>query len=230
MPVSVWQTVLNNFHTPLVRSPADRTKVVTMAALLKFAGFETFKSLTFSKLSNSFSSFRSWKSPTASSSAEHKAAARCICPIDNSSTFQLGFFFPAGGSGFLLGEMIARYSSCDDMSEGWVREGMGFELGPRVVPFQQTEIWGGGFYMGGDIFWKNVPVGVKEVKEGPFVGEETAMLFLEVETVVEVVEVVVKVMVEMGEVTVFERRGLPQDEFFPGTFFSCPFLPVPSPL
>ena len=28
---------------------------------------------------------------------------------------------------------------------------MGFEQGPRVVPFQQTEIWGGGFYMGGDI-------------------------------------------------------------------------------
>ena len=31
---------------------------------------------------------------------------------------------------------------------------MGFELGPRVVPFQQTEIWGGGFCMGGDIFLK----------------------------------------------------------------------------
>ena len=29
MPVSVWQTVFRNFHTPLVRSPADRTKVVT---------------------------------------------------------------------------------------------------------------------------------------------------------------------------------------------------------
>ena len=98
---------------------------------------------------------------------------------------------------------------------------MGFELGPRAVPFQQTEIWGGGFYMGGDIFGKNVPVGVKEVKEGPFVGEETAMLFLEV---VEVVEVVLTVMVEMGEVTVVERRGLPQDEFFPGTFS---LLPLP---
>ena len=23
---------------------------------------------------------------------------------------------------------------------------MGFGLGPRVVPFRQTEIWGGGFY------------------------------------------------------------------------------------
>ena len=29
---------------------------------------------------------------------------------------------------------------------------MGFELGSRVVPFQQTEIWGRGFYMGGGIF------------------------------------------------------------------------------
>ena len=118
MPVSVWQTVFRNFHTPLVRSPADRTKVVTMAALRKFAGFLTFSSFTFSKLSNGFSAFRSWKSPTASSSAEHRAAAYCICPIDSSSSCQLGFFFPAGGSGFLLGEMMAGNSSCDDMSEG----------------------------------------------------------------------------------------------------------------
>ena len=92
--------------------------MVTMAALLKFAGFDTFRFLTFSKLSNGFSAFRSWKSPTASSSTEHKAAACCICPIDSSPSFQLGFFFPAGGSGFLLGEMIAGNSSCDDMSEG----------------------------------------------------------------------------------------------------------------
>ena len=78
---------------------------------------------------------------------------------------------------------------------------------------------------------------MKEVNEGPFVGEETLMLFLEVETVV---EVVVKVMVKMGEVTVFERRGLPQDGFFPGTFSllplpHCPFsslnlLTFPYPL
>ena len=50
------------------------------------------------------------------------------------------------------------------------------------------------------------------------------MLFLEVETVLEVVKVVVMVMVEMGEVTVVERRGLPQGEFFPGTFS---LLPLP---
>ena len=62
------------------------------------------------------------------------------------------------------------------------------------------------------------------MKEGPFVGEETVKLFLEVETVGEVVEVVVKVLVEMGEVTVVERRGLPQVGFFPGTFS---LLPLP---
>ena len=60
---------------------------------------------------------------------------------------------------------------------------------------------------------------MKEVKEGPFVGKDSVLLFLGVETVVEVVEVVVKVMVGMGEVDVFERRGLPQDEFFLSTFF-----------
>ncbi len=67
---------------------------------------------------------------------------------------------------------------------------------------------------------------MKEVKEDPFVGEETVVIFLEGE---KVVEVVVKVMVEMEEVAVvvvvFERRGLSQDEIFRGTF-----LVVPSPL
>ena len=62
------------------------------------------------------------------------------------------------------------------------------------------------------------------MKESPFVGEETVKLFLEVETVVEVVEVVVKVLVEMVEVTVVERRGLPQVGIFPGTFS---LLPLP---
>ena len=41
--------------------------------------------------------------------------------------------------------------------------------------------------MGGGIFLGNVPVGVKEVEEGPFVGEETVVIFLEGEKVVEVV-------------------------------------------
>ena len=49
---------------------------------------------------------------------------------------------------------------------------MGFGLGPRVVPFQQTEIWGGGFCRGGNVFSRKVLV---EVKGGPFVGEEMAM-------------------------------------------------------
>ena len=43
---------------------------------------------------------------------------------------------------------------------------------------------------------------------------------------VEVVEVVVKVMVEMGEVTVVERRSLPQDGFFPDTFSLLPLFPL----
>ena len=116
------------------------------------------------------------------------------------------------------------------MSAGLSEGRDGVELCPRVVPFQQTEIWGVGFCMGGDIFGRDVPAGVKEVKEGPFVGEETVMLFLEVETVV---EVVVKVMVEMGEVTVVERRGLPQDGFFLGIFSllplpHCPFSSLDS--
>ena len=40
----------------------------------------------------------------------------------------------------------------------------------------------------------------------------------------------VKVLVEMGEVFVVERRGLPRVGFFRGTFFGCPFPTVPSPL
>ena len=72
----------------------------------------------FSRLSSGFSAFRSWKSATASSSTEHKAAARCICSIESSSSGRFGFFFPAGGSGFLLGEGIAGNKSWDKNSEG----------------------------------------------------------------------------------------------------------------
>ena len=115
MPVSVWQTVLKNFHTPLVWSPADRTKVVTMAALLKFTGLETFKFFILSRLSSGFSAFRSWKSPTASSSTEHKAAACCICMIVSSCSPSCRFIFLlAGGSSFCL----AGKSSWDTIDEG----------------------------------------------------------------------------------------------------------------
>ena len=55
-PVSVWRTVSKNFHTPLVRSPAERMEVVTMAALLKFSRLFTFFP-TFSSCSNGFSIF-----------------------------------------------------------------------------------------------------------------------------------------------------------------------------
>ena len=88
MLLSVWQTVLRNFHTPLVRSPADRTKVVTTAALRKFARLETFKSFILSRLSIGFSAFRSWKSPTASSSTEHK-------PLPAGSVWLWMFHLPA---------------------------------------------------------------------------------------------------------------------------------------
>ena len=87
-----------------------------MAALLKFVGFETLRFWIFSKLANGFSAFRSWKSPTASSSAEHKAEARCICPIVSSLSWY--FFFSAGGLVFLFGEMMARNSSCEEKSVG----------------------------------------------------------------------------------------------------------------
>ena len=68
-------------------------------------------------------------------------------------------------------------------------------------------------------FEKKVHVGVKE---GPFVGEEIVMLFLEVGMLVRVVEVVVKVLVAM-----VDRRGLPQDAFFLGTFSLLPPLHCP---
>ena len=87
--------------------------MVTMAALLKFAGFETFSSLIFSKEANGFSAFRSWKSSTASSSAEHKAAARCICPIVSSC---LCFFFSIGI--FLFGETMAGNNSWEEKTVG----------------------------------------------------------------------------------------------------------------
>ena len=77
-----------------------------------------FMLLIFSRFSSGFSAFRSWKSPTASSSTEHKSAARCICPIDKSSSRRFGFFFPAGGSVFILGGLIAGNSSWLDISEG----------------------------------------------------------------------------------------------------------------
>ena len=86
---------------PLVRSPADRTKVVTMAALLKFAGFETFKFFILSRLSSVFSAFRSWKSPTASGSTEHKAlpAGSVVCLVHPPADW---FFYWQEGHVFVL--------------------------------------------------------------------------------------------------------------------------------
>ena len=73
---------------------------------------------------------------------------------------------------------------------------------------------------------------VREVKEGPFVGEETVVIFLEGGKVVEVV-LKVMVMVEMEGVTVvvvvFGRKGLPRAGFFRAHFFRGPFPTVPPP-
>ena len=73
---------------------------------------------------------------------------------------------------------------------------------------------------------------VREVQEGPFVGGETVVIFLEGGKVVEVV-LKAMVMVEMEGVTVvvvvLGRKGLPRAGVFPGTFFCGPFPTVPPP-
>ena len=78
--------------------------MVTMGALLKLTGLETFMSSTFSRSSSGFKAFRSWKSATVSGSTEHRAVAFLIC-----SNLRSGFldfasrrlgFRGAGGSDF----------------------------------------------------------------------------------------------------------------------------------
>ena len=158
----------------------------------------------FSKLSSGFSTFQSWKSPTASSSTEHRAAAGCICSIDSSSSCRFGFFFPVGGSVFLFGEMIAGNSSCDDLSDG-LSEGRG-GVRARLEGCALSADWdlGRGILYGRQYFCNT------GVKEGPFVGEETAIIFLEVEKVVEVVEVVVKIIQDLNKSTTRRHWKRPQ--------------------
>ena len=45
---------------------------------------------------------------------------------------------------------MAGNNSCEEKSVGLSEGRTEFGLGPRVVPFRQIEIWGGGFYRGGD--------------------------------------------------------------------------------
>ena len=78
-PTSVWRTVSKNFHTPLVRSPAVRMKVVTMAALVKFKGLHIPFFRIFSRSSSGFNNLRSWKSVTESSPTVQKATAFLYC-------------------------------------------------------------------------------------------------------------------------------------------------------
>ena len=81
MPVSVWMTVFRNFRTPLVRLPADRTKVVAIAALLKLTGLQVLFWLILSKSSSGFSDFRTWLSATDSGLTVHRAAAFLHCSL-----------------------------------------------------------------------------------------------------------------------------------------------------
>ena len=74
-PASVCRAVSKNCHTPLVRSPAERMKVVPMAALLKFNGLLIFFLSTFSRCISCFSIFWSWWSLTESCSIEHNSVA-----------------------------------------------------------------------------------------------------------------------------------------------------------
>ena len=78
-PTSVWRTVSKNCHTPLVRSPAARMKVVTMVALLKLSGLQILFWWTFSKFSSGFRNFRSWQSATDSNPTVQKATAFLYC-------------------------------------------------------------------------------------------------------------------------------------------------------
>ena len=71
--VSVRQTVSRNFHAPMdVGGHHGCTPKVNRIR----NSFVVY----FSRSSSSFSAFRSWKSPTASSSTEHRAAAFLIWP------------------------------------------------------------------------------------------------------------------------------------------------------
>ena len=79
-PASSWLASSKNFYTPWVRLPTERTKVVTMGALLKFNGLATFFFLILSSSSSGFSAFRIWKSLIASGSTAHRAAAFSKAP------------------------------------------------------------------------------------------------------------------------------------------------------
>ena len=99
--------------------------MVTMGALRKFTGFATFCPLIFSRLSSGFSAFRSWKSPTASGSTEHKAAAFLICSSVQSCFFspcRLDFFRAGGFFGVLGDTGEAGNNSYEENEEG-LREG-----------------------------------------------------------------------------------------------------------
>ena len=72
---------------------------------------------------------------------------------------------------------------------------------------------------------------VREVKEGPFVGEVTVVIYLEGEKSVEVVLTLMVAMEEVAVVVVlFGGRACFGLGFFWAQFFCGPFPTVPSPL
>ena len=83
----------------------------------EICGIRNIDFFILSRFISGFSAFRSWKSPTASSSTEYKAAACWTCWIVSPPSCRFFFFFwPAGGSYFCF--CVAGRSSWDDMAEG----------------------------------------------------------------------------------------------------------------
>ena len=179
-----------------------------MGALLKFTRFDTFNFIIFSKLSSGFSTFQSWKSPTASSSTEHKAVAFLICSMFKSLFFSSyrPCFVRAGGSFGALGE--AGNSSGEENEEGLRERGMRCEQDLLFGFFRLMWSWEGDLvrtalfgeeFLGKSLFWwGQVFVGARD---RPFVGEVVKVVKLVEGEVVE--EVLVEVEVEV------ERKGLP---------------------
>ena len=60
-----------------------------MGAPLKLSGLHVFFFCTFSKSSSGFSAFRSWKSPIASGSTEHRVIAFLVCSLFMSGDLDL---------------------------------------------------------------------------------------------------------------------------------------------
>ena len=197
---------------------------------LKIDWIGNFLFFIFSRFCSGFSAFQSWKSPTASSSTEHKAAAFLIC-----SMLMSGFldscrlsFRGAGESSGVFG--VVGNNSWEENEEGL--RGMKCEQGSLMLFFHKIVILGGGFDMDravcGRVLGEKSVVGGRVfvvMSDSPFVGEVVEVVELvEGEVVVEVVEeVVAAVELEVES----EKRGLLYDEIELNTFFWRPLLRCP---